>query len=65
MLKKLNYGDKIGVIAPSNPIIESNIQELEMAKKLVEEKGFKVEFSKHFFLIQMVIVRHLKKKQKI
>ncbi len=49
MLKKLNYGDKIGVIAPSNPIIESNIQELEMAKKLVEEKGFKVEFSKHFF----------------
>ena len=49
MLKKLNYGDKIGVIAPSNPIIERNIQELEMAKKLVEEKGFKVEFSKYFF----------------
>ena len=49
MLKKLNYGDKIGVIAPSNPIIESNIQELEMAKKLVEEKGFKVEFSKNIF----------------
>lgn len=47
---KLKIGDTIGVVAPSNPIIGDNIEEIEMARKLVEEKGFKVKFSKNMFL---------------
>ena len=46
---KLNIGDTIGVVAPSNPIIGENIDEIMLAKKKVEEKGFKVEFSKNLF----------------
>lgn len=48
-VSKLNLGDKIGVIAPSGPIIGDAIEELKKARKLVEEKGFKVEFSKNIF----------------
>ena len=33
--ERLKIGDTIGVIAPSNPIIGDNIEELEQAKKLV------------------------------
>lgn len=47
--KKLNIGDCIGVVAPSNPIIGDNIEELEQAKKIVERDGFKVKFSKNLF----------------
>ena len=32
--QKLKKEDVIGVVAPSNPIIEENIEELEQAKKL-------------------------------
>ena len=46
---KLNIGDTIGVVAPSGPIIGENIDEIMLAKKKVEEKGFKVEFSKNLF----------------
>lgn len=46
---KLNIGDIIGVVAPSNPIIGENIEELEKAKKIIEDKGFKVKFSKNVF----------------
>lgn len=46
---KLNLGDTIGVVAPSNPIIGENIEEIEKAKKIIEEKGFKIKFSKNLF----------------
>lgn len=46
---KLNLGDTIGVVAPSNPIIGENIEEIEKAKQIVEEAGFKVKFSKNLF----------------
>ena len=46
----LKIGDTIGVCAPSGPIVGDNIQELEEAKKMVEEKGFKVKLSKNIFL---------------
>lgn len=46
----LKIGDTIGVCAPSGPIVGDNIQELEEAKKIVEEKGFKVKLSKNIFL---------------
>ena len=46
---KLKIGDTIGVIAPSNPIIGDNIEEMEKAKKIVEKAGYKVKFSKNIF----------------
>jgi muramoyltetrapeptide carboxypeptidase len=47
--KKLKEGDTIGIIAPSNPIVGDNIQELEQARKKLENNGFKVKYSKHLF----------------
>ena len=47
--KKLKKGDTIGVVAPSNPIIGENIEELEKAKKMLERDGYKVVFSKNIF----------------
>ena len=47
---KLNIGDTIGVIAPSGSIVDKNIDELKMAKEIVEKAGFKVKFSKNIFL---------------
>lgn len=47
--KKLNIGDTIGVVAPSNPIIGENIEEIKKAKEIVENEGFKVKFSNNFF----------------
>ena len=46
---KLNIGDTIGVVAPSNPIIGDNIEELNRAKEIVEKSGFKVKYSKNLF----------------
>ena len=46
---KLEKGDTIGVVAPSNPIVGENIEEVERARKIVEESGFKVKFSKNLF----------------
>ena len=46
---KLKTGDTIGIVAPSNPIIGENIDEINRAKEIIEEKGFKVKFSKNLF----------------
>lgn len=46
---KLKRGDTIGVIAPSGPIVEHKIEELEQARKIVENDGFKVKYSKNLF----------------
>lgn len=47
--EKLKIGDTIGVVAPSNPIIDDNIEEIKRAKEIVEKSGFKVKFSKNLF----------------
>lgn len=47
--KKLEKGDIIGVVAPSNPITGENIEEIRKAKEIVEKDGFKVKFSKNLF----------------
>lgn len=46
---KLKKGDTIGVVAPSNPIVGDNVEEIMRAKEKVEKDGFKVEFSKNLF----------------
>ena len=48
--ERLKKGDTIGVIAPSNPIIGDNIEELEQARQIIEKDGFKVKYSKNLFL---------------
>ena len=47
--EKLKIGDMIGIVAPSNPIINENIEEIEQAKNIIENLGFKVKFSKNLF----------------
>ena len=47
--EKLKKGDTIGVVAPSNPIIGDNIEEINRAKKILEKDGFKVKYSKNLF----------------
>lgn len=47
---KLKIGDTIGVVAPSDPIVGDNIEELEQARKIIEKEGFKVKYSKNLFL---------------
>ena len=47
--ERLKVGDKIGVVAPSNPIIGDNIEEIKKAKEVLENDGFIVEFSKNLF----------------
>lgn len=47
--QKLKRGDTIGVVAPSDPVIGNNIEEIEKAKQIVEQAGFKVKFSKNLF----------------
>ena len=46
---KLKKGDIIGVIAPSNPIIGDNIEEIKKAKEIIEADGFRVKRSKNLF----------------
>lgn len=46
---KIKKGDTIGVVAPSDPIIGKNIEEVMQAKEKVEKDGFKVKFSKNLF----------------
>ena len=46
---RLKIGDSIGVIAPSNPIINENIEEVEKARKIMEDLGFKVKYAKNLF----------------
>ena len=47
--ESLKIGDTIGVVAPSDPIIGDNIEEIKQAKKIVETSGFKVKFSKNIY----------------
>lgn len=47
--KKIKKGDTIGVVAPSNPIIGDNIEEINKAKNIIENLGFRVKFSKNLF----------------
>lgn len=47
--EKLKICDTIGVVAPSNPIINENVEEIQKAKEIVEKLGFKVKFSKNLF----------------
>ena len=47
--EKIKKGDMIGIVAPSNPIIGENIEEINKAKEKVEKDGFKVKFSKNLF----------------
>lgn len=47
--EKLKIGDTIGVVAPSNPIIGDNIEEINRAREIIENLGFKVKFSKNLF----------------
>lgn len=47
--EKLKKGDIIGVVAPSNPIIDENIEEIKKAKEIIENFGFKVKFSNNLF----------------
>jgi len=47
--EKLKFGDTIGVVAPSNPMINENIEEIEKAREIIEKLGFKVKFSKNLF----------------
>ena len=47
--EKLKIGNIIGIVAPSNPIINENIEEIEQAKNIIENLGFKVKFSKNLF----------------
>ncbi len=46
---RLKLGDTIGVVAPSDPIIGDNIEELEQAKQILKKSGFKVKFSKNIY----------------
>lgn len=47
--ERLKIGDIIGVVAPSNPVIDENIEEVKKAKDIVENDGFRVLFSKNLF----------------
>lgn len=46
---KLKKGDIIGVVAPSNPIVGDNIEEIKKAKEIIEADGFRVKFSENLF----------------
>lgn len=46
---RIKKGDIIGVVAPSNPIIGNNIEEIKRAKEILEKDGFLVKFSKNFY----------------
>lgn len=46
---KIEKGDTIGVVAPSDPIIGEKIEEIMRAKEKVEKDGFKVKFAKNLF----------------
>lgn len=47
--ERIKRGDTIGVIAPSSPITGEKIEELERARRIVEEDGFRVKYSKNLF----------------
>lgn len=46
--KRLNKGDTIGIIAPSNPVTEKSIVDINNSIKLLEDNGYKIEKGNHF-----------------
>lgn len=46
---KLEKDDKIGVIAPSNPITQESLEDINNSIMLMESSGFKIEFGKYVF----------------
>ena len=49
--KRLQKGDTIGIVAPSNPITLDRKITLDMGIKYLENEGFKIVFSKNALLI--------------
>lgn len=47
--KRISKGDIIGIVAPSGPIINDGIEELNRAKEILESSGYIVKFSKNLF----------------
>ncbi len=45
--KKLQKGDIIGIIAPSNPVTEKSMKDINNSIKLLEENGYKTKMGKH------------------
>ena len=46
---RIKKGDTIGIIAPSNPIREKDLEEINKSILLIEEAGYKIQFSKNAF----------------
>ena len=46
---KIKIGDTIGVVAPSDPIIGNNVEEMEKAKNIIEKLGYKVKYANNLF----------------
>ena len=46
---RLKKGDKIGVIAPSSPITESSLEDINNSITLMEASGFEIVFGKNAF----------------
>lgn len=46
---KIKIGDIIGVVAPSDPIIGNNVEEMEKAKNIIEKLGYKVKYANNLF----------------
>jgi muramoyltetrapeptide carboxypeptidase len=46
---KLIKGDKIGVIAPSSPITEDKLEDINNSIALMEASGFEIVFGKNAF----------------
>ena len=51
--KKLEKGDKIGIIAPSSPITEESLETINNSILLMESSGFKIEFGKYVFTSEL------------
>lgn len=47
--KKLEKGDKIGIIAPSSPITEESFETVNNSILLMESSGFEIKFGKYVF----------------
>ncbi len=47
--RKLQKGDKIGVIAPSNPVTEKSLEAINESILLMESSGFSIEFGEYVF----------------
>jgi len=49
MFSKLKKGDVIGIIAPSSPVTEDDIEQINQSVLLMESAGFKIKFAKNVF----------------